>query len=90
MYKKKQKNKKNIKFGDVEIQKQFHQHKGPISIKNVVIDKIFVPNKVSFGKKGFQYFIGYKDPKKINLYVYFSQKLLHIEKNLMKLNIYLF
>ena len=22
-----------IKFGNIEIQKQFHQHKGPISIK---------------------------------------------------------
>ena len=30
--------------------------------------------KVSFGKKGFKYFIGYKDAKKLDLYVYFSQK----------------
>ena len=30
-----------------------------------------VSNKVSFGKKGFKYFIGYKDAKKN--YVYFSQ-----------------
>ena len=67
--------KKKKKFGHVKIQKQqFHQRKGPISTKNVVIDKIFVPNKVPFGKKGFKYFIGYKDPKKISLYVYFSQK----------------
>ena len=57
-----------IKFDDVEIQKQkFHQHKGPI-------DKIVVSYQVSFGKKGFKYFIGYKDVKKIELYVYFSQK----------------
>ena len=54
-----------IKFDDVEIQKQkFHQHKGPISIKNVDIDKIVVSYQVSFGKKGFKYFIGYKDVKK--------------------------
>ena len=50
-----------IKFRDIEIQKQkFYQ---PISIKNVHIDKIVVPNKVPFGKKGFKYFTGYKDAK---------------------------
>ena len=55
-----------IKFGDFEIQKQkFHLHIGPISIKNIDITKIVVSNKVSFGKKGFKYFIGYKDGKKI-------------------------
>ena len=54
-----------IKFGDIEIQKQkFHQHKRPISIKDVDINKIVVSNKVFFGKKGFKYFIGYKDTKK--------------------------
>ena len=53
---------KVIKFGDTEIHKQvFHQHKEPISIKNVDIDKVVVSNKVSFGKKEFKYFIGYKD-----------------------------
>ena len=30
-----------------------------------IINKILVPNEVSFGKKGFKYFIGYKDAKKI-------------------------
>ena len=55
-------------FGDVEIEKQkFQQHKRPISMKNIDIDKIVVCNKVSFGKKGlnisfgkkgFKYFIG--------------------------------
>ena len=55
-----------IKFGYIEIQKQkFHQHEGPISIKNVDIDKIVVLNKVPFGIKGFKYFTGYKDAKKI-------------------------
>ena len=53
---------KIIKLGDIEIQKQkFHQHKGPISIENIDINKIAVSNKMSFGKKGFTYFIGYKD-----------------------------
>ena len=30
-----------------------------------IINKILVSNEVSFGKKGFKYFIGYKDAKKI-------------------------
>ena len=50
------------KFGDTEIEKQqFHQHKRPISIKNIDINKIVLSNKVSFGKTGFKYFIDYKD-----------------------------
>ena len=58
---------KVIQFSDIEIQKQkFHQHKGPISIKNIAINKIVVSNNVSFNKKGFKQFIGYKDAKKLN------------------------
>ena len=53
-----------IKFGDIEIEKQkFYQQKRPISIKNLDINEIVVSNKVSFGKKGFKYFIGYKGAK---------------------------
>ena len=65
-----------IKFGDIEIERQkFYQYKRPISIKSIDINKMVVFNtKVSFGKKGFKYFIGYKDAKKLDLYVYFSQK----------------
>ena len=61
-----------IKFCDIEIQKlKFHQHKGPISIKNMDIDKIRVSDKVSFGKKEFKYFIGYRDAKKFSpLYIF--------------------
>ena len=52
------------KFGDIEIGKQkFHQHKRPISVKDININKIVVSSKVSFGKKGFKYFNGYKDAK---------------------------
>ena len=62
-------------FGDIEIKKQkFYQHNRPISIKNIDINKLVVSNKVSLIKKGFKYFIGYKNAKKINLYVYFCQK----------------
>ena len=53
-----------VKFGNIEIQKQkFHQHKRHTSIKNMDISKIVVSSKASFGKKGFKYFIGYKDAK---------------------------
>ena len=70
-----------IKPGDIEIKKQkFHKHRRPISIKNISINKIVVSNKVSFGKNGFKYFIG------LDIYVYFSQKRVHIEETLMKLN----
>ena len=64
---------KIIKFGDIESQKQkFHQHKRPISIKN---NKIVVSNKVSFGKKGFKYFIGYKEAKKFRPLCIFLPKM---------------
>ena len=45
--------------------KKFHQYKRPFSIKNIDNNKIVVSNKVSFGKMGLKYFIGYKDSKKI-------------------------
>ena len=65
-----------IKPGDIEMQKQkFHQHKGPISIKNVDINKIVVSNKVSFSKKGFKYSIVYKDAKKIRPLCIFPPKM---------------
>ena len=35
---------------------------------------MIVSKKVFLGKKDFVYFIGFKDAKKQNLYVYFSQK----------------
>ena len=54
-----------IKFSNIEIEKQkFHQHKRPISIKNININDIVAFNKPSFGKNDFKYFIGYEDAKK--------------------------
>ena len=54
--------KKVIKFGNAEMEKQnLHKHKSLISINNVHINKLVVSSEVSFGKKGFKYFIGYKD-----------------------------
>ena len=53
--------KKIMKLYDTEIEKyKFHQYKSPISTDNIDNNKIVVSNKVSFGKKDFRYFIGYK------------------------------
>ena len=43
-------------------------------MNNIDINKIVASNKVFFGKKGFKYFVGYKNAKKLDLYVYFLQK----------------
>ena len=66
------------KLDDIEIQKQkFRLPKVPISIKYiyiyVYIDQIVVFNKISFDKKGFKYFIGYEDLKKIRPLCIFLQ-----------------
>ena len=43
-----------IRFGNIELEKyKFHQHKSPISIYDVNIDKIVVSDKVPLGKKRF-------------------------------------
>ena len=41
-------------FGDIETEKhKFHNHKNPILIDEVYIDKILISNKISFDRKGF-------------------------------------
>ena len=58
-----------------EIEKyKLHQHKSPILMESIDINKIVVSNKVYFGKKDFKYFIGYKDAKKLDLHEYSFQK----------------
>ena len=54
----------NYSLNSHQMSAMFHQHKRPTSIKNADVIKIVVSNKVSFWKKGFKYFIGYKDNKK--------------------------
>ena len=68
--------KKCIKFP----KQKFHQHKRPISIKNVDIDKIVVSNKVSFHQKGFKYFNDYKDNEKIKPLCIFLPKTIEYRK----------
>ena len=53
-----------ITFGNIEVKKhKFHQHKSPISIYDVYINRIPISSKFSFGKGGFKYSIGYKDER---------------------------
>ena len=75
-----------IKFQDIKIKKQkFYQHKEPVSIKDIDINKITVSNKVSFGKKRFKYLISYIYAKTIwSLYI-FLLKMTAYRKDLMKL-----
>ena len=44
-------------------------------------------NKASFDKKSFEYFIGFRDSKKLDLYPYFSR---YEFMTLMKLNMFFF
>ena len=67
---------KKIKFHDTEIEKyKLHQHKSPLFIDNIDISKTVVSNKVSFGKKDFKYFTGYKDAKIIKSLCIFLPKM---------------
>ena len=55
-----------ITFDGIETEKpNFHYSKHTINIKNKNGDKIMISNKISFGKKDFKYFIGYKDDDKL-------------------------
>ena len=62
-----------ITFGDIEIETQkLHQHKRPISIKNIDINKIVV-SKSSLIKRVLNISMSIK-MLKFDLYVYFSRK----------------
>ena len=65
---------KIIKRDDTEIEEyKFPQYRSPFLI-NDVVNEIVVSNKICFGKQDFEYFIGYKDNKKIKpLCIFFSE-----------------
>ena len=55
-----------FKFGEIENERhKLHQHKNPILIYNTDNNKMLVPNKVFFGKRGLKGFISYKYGKKV-------------------------
>ena len=61
-----------IKRGGTEIQKQsFYQYEGPISIKNIDINKIVVSDKVSFDKKGVDISLASQMLKNRPLFIFF-------------------
>ena len=83
--------KKIIKFNDTEIEKyKFHQHKIPLSINNININKIVVSNKLPFGKQNFKYFIGCKGDEKLDPYTYSDKKWVYVKYILIKLNVCIF
>ena len=59
----------NLNFGGIEVKKSVfhksHKSKHPIDIGKVNVKKILTSNKVSFSKRGFKYFIGYRDDVKV-------------------------
>ena len=55
-----------LKFGDIKIEiNTFYRQKTPIFLKDVDIEKVLVSNKIFFGEKNYEYFIGnlYNDHK---------------------------
>ena len=49
-----------LMFGDIEIEKKkFYRHEIPIFKKDVDIEKILAPKKISSGEKNYKYFIVY-------------------------------
>ena len=55
-----------------------------------MVISIIVASKVSSGKNGFKYFIGYKNAKKIRALCIFFQTWINIEDILIKLDTCLF
>ena len=52
--------KKNLTFGNIEIEKKnFFCHKSPDPLMDVDIEKVLVSNKFFFGWKNYNYFISY-------------------------------
>ena len=48
-----------LTFGDNEIEKHnIHCYENPTFLEYMNIDKILVSNKISFGKRNYEYFIG--------------------------------
>ena len=65
-----------LTLGDIDIEKdKFYCHKTPILLKDVDIEKVLVPNKISFGEKNHKYFIIYlyNDNKVKPLHIMFSK-----------------
>ena len=84
MYSIKDKQKK-LSFDYIEISKgNFNYFKHPIDTKNINIDIILISKKVSFNRKGFRHFVGYKDDNKINPLCIMLSKICGYAKNFVE------
>ena len=80
-----------ITFGNTEAERhKCYQHKDPISIHNVKIDRIVVFSKFPFGKKDFKCFISYKDDRNVRPLSIILPNMSAYKNFLIKLNIYAF
>ena len=52
-----------ITFGDIEVVKDKCHHF--ILVGTESVNKVILSNKIPFFKKGFKYFVGYKDDRKV-------------------------
>ena len=79
-----------MKLYDTEIEKYiFHQSKRAISINKIDINKIVVSDRASSCKNGLKSSLVIKILERLDFYVYFIQKPVHIEEILIKLNYFL-
>ena len=74
----------------LKLKQMFHQHKRPISMKNIDIGKILMSNQVPFGKIEFKYFIGYKHAIKNKPLCVFLSKMTAYKREFDETKIYVF
>ena len=56
-----------ITYHNIDVEKyKFYQHKNPILIYDVNIDRIVASNKVLFGEKSFKFLLGCEDDSEKN------------------------
>ena len=61
-----------LMFRDIEIEKsKSYRYKSPVPLSDIDIEKVLVSNKIYFGKKNYEYCIGYlyNDHKVRPLYI---------------------
>ena len=80
-----------IKYYGAEIEEhKFHQYKTPLSINDIDINNIVVPDKFHFGKQDFEYFIGYRDSERIRPLCIFRPQMLLYKTNFDKIDVFIF
>ena len=77
-----------LTFANIEIEKKIYRNKTPIFLKDVDIEKVLLPSKISFGEKTYKYFIGYfyNDHKVKPLHIMLPRTNAHIKVMMDKEN----